>query len=56
MEHHAQKGDGHFGGFTVYISESLLEKLKEDNLENGLFTDIEILSRRETKTFSMDML
>jgi hypothetical protein len=54
MEHHASKGDGHFGGFEVYISESLLEKLKEDNLENGLFTDIEILSRRETKTFNMD--
>ena len=54
MEHHASKGEGHFGGFEVYISENLLERLKEDNLENGLFTDIEILSRRETKTFSMD--
>ena len=54
MEHHASKGEGHFGGFEAYISESLLEKLKEDNLENGLFTDIEILSRRETKTFSID--
>ena len=54
MENHASKGDGHFGGFDVYISESLLEKLKEDNLENGLFTDIEILSKRETKTFNLD--
>ena len=54
MEHHASKGEGHFGGFEAYISESLLEKLKEDNLENGLFTDIEIISRKETKTFSMD--
>ena len=55
MEHHASsKDEGYFGGFEVYISENLLERLKEDNLENGLFTDIEILSRRETKTFSMD--
>ena len=54
MEHHASKGDGHFGGFTAHISESFLEKLKEDNLENGLFTDIEIISKIDTKTFSMD--
>jgi hypothetical protein len=54
MEHHASKGDGHFGGFSVYISESVLEKLKEDNLENGLFTDLEIISRRTTKTYNMD--
>ena len=55
MEHHASsKDEGYFGGFEGYISENLLERLKEDNLENGLFTDIEILSRRETKTFSMD--
>ena len=54
MEHHASKKDGYFGGFSVYISESLLEILKEDNLENGLFTDIEIISKRETKTFNMD--
>jgi len=54
MEHHASKGDGHFGGFTAHISESFLEKLKEDNLENGSFTDIEIISKIDTKTFSMD--
>ena len=54
MEHHASKKDNSFGGFSVYISESLLEKLKEDNLENGLFTDIEIISKKETKTFSLD--
>jgi len=54
MEHHASKGDGHFGGFTVYISESLLEKLKEENLENGLFTDLKLISKVDTKTFSMD--
>ena len=54
MEHHASKNDGYFGGFEIHISESLLEKLKEDNLENGLFTDLEILSKSETKTFSMD--
>ena len=54
MEHHASKGDDNFGGFSVFISESFLEKLKEDNLENGLFTDLEVVSKRETKTFSMD--
>ena len=54
MEHHASKGDDNFGGFSVFISESFLEKLKEDNLENGLFTDIEIQSKNETKTFSLD--
>ena len=53
MEHHASKKDDNFGGFDVYISESLLEKLKEDNLENGLFTNLEITSRRETKTFNL---
>ena len=53
MEHHASKNDGYFGGFEAYISESLLEKLKEDNLEKGLFTDIEILSKKETQTFNL---
>ena len=54
MEHHASsKDEGYFGGFEVYISENLLERLKEDNLENGLFTDIEILSKKETQTFNL---
>jgi len=53
MEYHASKGDGYFGAFDVCISEKLLEKLKEDNLENGLFTDIEIISKKETKTFNL---
>jgi len=54
MEHHASKGKGHFGGFEAYVSESLLEKLKEDNLESGLFTDIEILSKKNIETFNID--
>ena len=54
MEHFAQKGDGHFGGFEVLMSERFFEKLKEDNLENGLFTDIEVLSKKSSKTFSLD--
>ena len=30
MEHHASsKDEGYFGGFEVYISENLLERLKE---------------------------
>ena len=53
MEHHASKKTDNFGGFEAYISESLLEKLKEDNLENGLFTDIKILSQENTKTFNI---
>jgi len=39
----------HFGSFIVYIAEKTLEKLKEENLEKGLFMDIEILSSGETR-------
>ena len=56
MEHHASKGDGHFGGFTVYMSELIFSQLKEDNLDNGLFVDIEILSKKETKTYNLDSI
>ena len=39
----------HFGSFIVYIKERTLENLKEENLEKGLFMDIEILSSGETR-------
>ena len=39
----------HFGSFIVYITEKTLENLKEENLEKGLFMDIEILSSGETR-------
>ena len=43
-EQFASKGDGHFGGFVVFITSKTLELLKEENLENGLFVDLEIIS------------
>ena len=45
-----RKGEAsHFGSFIVYITEKTLEKLKEENLEKGLFMDIEILSSGEKR-------
>ena len=39
----------HFGSFIVYITEKTLENLKEENLDKGLFMDIEILSSGEKR-------
>jgi len=39
----------YFGTFIVYITEKTLENLKEENLEKGLFMDIEILSSGEKR-------
>ena len=45
-----RKGEAsHFGSFIIYITEKTLENLKEENLEKGLFMDIEILSSGETR-------
>jgi len=45
-----RKGEAsHFGSFIVYITEKTLENLKEENLEKGLFVDIEILSSGEAR-------
>ena len=45
-----RKGEAsHFGSFIVYITEKTLENLKEENLEKGLFMDIEILSSGEAR-------
>ena len=36
--------DDMFGVFTIYINETMLEKLKEENTEKGLFMDLEVMS------------
>ena len=44
-----RKSGSHFGSFIVFITEKTLEKLKEENLEKGLFMDLEILSSEEAR-------
>ena len=44
-----RKSGSHFGSFIVYITEKTLENLKEENLEKGLFMDLEILSSEEAR-------
>ena len=44
-----RKNKSHFGSFIVFITEKTLEKLKEENLEKGLFMDLEILSSGEQR-------
>jgi hypothetical protein len=34
----------YFGVFTIYINETMLDKLKEENTEKGLFVDLEVMS------------
>ena len=36
--------DDYFGVFTIYVNEAMLEKLKEENTEKGLFLDLEVMS------------
>ena len=36
--------DDHFGVFMIFITDKQLDNLKEDNLESGLFMDLEIMS------------
>ncbi len=36
--------ENHFGNFIVFITENTLDKLKEQNLEKGLFVDLEVMS------------
>ncbi len=40
-----------FGTFIVYINDIMLDKLKEDNLERGLFCDIEVFNSEENRYF-----
>ena len=44
-----RKSGSHFGSFIVFITEKTLKKLKEENLEKGLFMDLEILSSEEAR-------
>ena len=44
-----RKKKSHFGSFIVYITEKTLEKLKNENLEKGLFMDLEVLSSGERR-------
>ena len=44
-----RKSGSHFGSFIVFITEKTLEKLKGENLEKGLFMDLEILSSEEAR-------
>jgi len=44
-----RKSGSHFGSFIVFITEKTLEKLKEENLEKGLFMGLEILSSGEKR-------
>ena len=38
------KQDDYFGVFTIYVTENQLNKLKDQNLEKGLFMDLEVMS------------
>jgi len=48
-EKERKKDTHYFGSFIIYITEKTLEKLKEENLEKGLFMDLEILSSGEKR-------
>ena len=39
-----QNDEGSFGRFMVFINNIMLEKLKEENLERGLFIDIDVIN------------
>jgi len=36
--------DDYFGVFTIYINETMLDKLKDENTEKGLYIDLEVMS------------
>ena len=38
------KKDDSFGSFTIYINDKMLENLKTDNLERGLYCDIDVMN------------
>ena len=38
------KEDDYFGVFTIYVNDTMLKKLKEENTEKGLFLDLEVMS------------
>ena len=38
------KEDNTFGRFMIYVNDIMLEKLKEENVERGLFCDIDVMN------------
>ena len=36
--------DDYFGVFTIYVNETMLDKLKEENIEKGLYLNLEVMS------------
>jgi hypothetical protein len=36
--------DDYFGVFTIYVNETMLDKLKEENTEKGLYMELEVMS------------
>ena len=48
-EQFASKGDDHFGGFVIYINKNIVDDLEEENLENGLFMNLDIISDETPK-------
>jgi len=36
--------DDYFGVFTIFVNETMLDKLKEENTEKGLYMDLEVMS------------
>ena len=44
-----QKGALFFGSFIVYINDIMLEKLKEENLDKGLYCDIEVMNSEKER-------
>ena len=36
--------DDYFGVFTIFVNETMLDKLKDENTEKGLFIDLEVMS------------
>ena len=36
--------DDYFGVFTIYVNETMLDKLKEENIDKDLFIDLEVMS------------
>ena len=52
MESFANKGEDYFGSFIVLLESKVLDILKEENLEKGLFVHIDIISKEEN-TFKL---
>ena len=47
MEQFASKGEDYFGSFIVLLESSVLDHLKEENLEKGLFVHMDVISNEE---------